>query len=345
MHERNAINKANNDLVMCSFPNWHKLFAKISMKSICIRIPDDVKRYLLDEMMILPKECMSEDQLNEVHVGYEEEDTENLEPPEFPEFSKLITEKLDELGGSAFLKTNWRSPKDSCWITAGQTMKVKDINDVYQLLKASSLCQEDLTQLNASVDDGREGSSSTLYRDSFLVFKKWREIHPGTEFRCFVRNKNLIGISPRDWPQYHAHILTQNKDIVNDIKSMFKEHIKTKFSLNDYIFDVVRDTKDRVYLMDFSPFHEKWSQPLAFTWDELLELTEDDDEPELRYLNADCGIQPRESNNYGIPTDVIEAIKASYEEGENSLNEFLASRLSNIVDSRNRENENDVNES
>lgn len=36
------------------------------------------------------------------------------------------------------------------------------------------------------------------------------------------------------------------------------------------IFDVVRDTKDRVYLMDFSPFGERWSESLAFEWEQLL---------------------------------------------------------------------------
>lgn len=72
-------------------------------------------------------------------------------------------------------------------------MKVKDITDVYQLLKASSLCKEDLIQLNIPTDDGNEVGSTVPDTDFYLVLKKWREIHPGTEFRCFVRDKNLIG--------------------------------------------------------------------------------------------------------------------------------------------------------
>lgn len=35
------------------------------------------------------------------------------------------------------------------------------------------------------------------------------------------------------------------------------------------IFDVVRDQKDQVLLIDFSPFGEKWSDSLAFEWPEL----------------------------------------------------------------------------
>lgn len=79
MHERSAIAKASSELSICSFQNWYKSFSKISIKSICIKIPDEVKRYLLDEIIILPKECMTTEQQNQVHEGYEDEDTENSE--------------------------------------------------------------------------------------------------------------------------------------------------------------------------------------------------------------------------------------------------------------------------
>ena len=123
-------------------------------------------------------------------------------------------------GGSAFVKTNWHCPRDSIWITAGQTLRVNDLTDVYQLLKASSICKDDLNQVD------QEG----FYQ---LVLKKWKDIHPGTEFRCFVKNRNLIAISPRDWPQYHEHLNTQKQDIIKDIVSLFKEKIKEKFSIDD----------------------------------------------------------------------------------------------------------------
>lgn len=195
-------------------------------------------------------------------------------------------------------------------------MCCKDITDIYQLLKASSISKEDLACHNLPIFDlqpmdGACSSTDTDNSDSsidqatncnqYLVFKKWHDIHPGTEFRCFVQNKKLIGISPRDWPQYHEYICTQRVNIVNDIVSIFKEHIKPKFPLYDCkqflhliirycinfwwlskfafllftdIFDVVRDAKDRVFLVDFSPFNEKYSESLAFEWSELMEHDE-----------------------------------------------------------------------
>lgn len=95
-----------------------------------------------------------------------------------------------------------------------------DLTDVYQLLKASSVCKDDLNRVE------QEG----FYH---LVIKKWKDIHPGTEFRCFVKNRNLIAISPRDWPQYHEHFKTQKQDIIKDIVSIFKEKIKEKFPIDN----------------------------------------------------------------------------------------------------------------
>lgn len=84
-------------------------------------------------------------------------------------------------------------------------------------------------------------------------------------------------------------------------------------------FDVVREQKDNVIVMDFSPYGPQWSEALAFEWSELDEIFDDrttteneqtdgnnDDDPEFRYVSTDTGIQPNKRNNYGIPKDVID---------------------------------------
>lgn len=108
-------------------------------------------------------------------------------------------------------------------------MCCKDITDVYQLLKASGICKEDFGSYDILDVDNTKNNDYKQY----LIFKKWHDIHPGTEFRCFVRNKCIIGISPRDWPQYHEYVCAQKLNIVNDIVTLFKEHIKPKFPLYD----------------------------------------------------------------------------------------------------------------
>lgn len=43
-------------------------------------------------------------------------------------------------------------------------------------------------------------------------------------------------------------------------------------------FDVVREAKDHVFLLDFSPFGEKYAESYAFNWSEL------EDESDVRWI-------------------------------------------------------------
>lgn len=362
----------------CSFPHWFEDFEKIAIRGVSVEIPENALEYLRDEIVVLPKECYpsenSVDNRNKVIDlttldaldADDKSEEDEIRQPEYPEFSKRITKAIAQLkGGVAFLKTNWHCPKDAFWITAGQTLQVKDITDVYQLLKASSIVKQDLNRhgLPDSIVDVPDSQLIHKTTDKhFIVLKEWHEIHPGTEFRCFVRRRSLIAISPRDWPAYHEDIVQQKRDICMDIRSIFRERIKDQFPLGSckfennlgvvlsiyapftVVFDVVRVAKDVVLLVDFSPFNELTTDPLAFDWIELNDermflevniqfniLTDSrtisflaihkflisiphsvfryifqNDDPEFRYLPNDCGIQPSKRNNYGIPIDIID---------------------------------------
>lgn len=81
---------------------------------------------------------------------------------------------------------------------------------------------------------------------------------------------------------------------------------------------MIRETKDHVILIDFSPFNEKYTTALAFDWnfllgDEIITPNDEDesDNPEFRYLDKDVGIQPNPRNNYGFPQEMIEMFKSS----------------------------------
>lgn len=301
----------------CMHVNWYELFRKDTIKSCIIPVPDDVLAYLRQDMLILPRECSN---FTDVSTGEgfqtthynafeeqfgsdgnaepeEEEDDSEDEQPTFPAFSQTLKDAIESLGGNAFLKTDWHCPKDAQWITLGQSLCVRDITDIYQLLKASSFSKEDFRERSAVNDSGYH-----------IVLKKWRDIHPGSEFRCFVRNGSLVAISPRHWPSYHEHIARERTEIVSDIVSLFKEKIKDTFPLKDYVFDVYRPGKDKVIIMDFSLYGKGHSDSLAFDYDQLddevLAATiEEEDEPEFRYLPNDCGIQPIKRNVYGFPQD------------------------------------------
>uniref|UniRef100_A0A182W7A0 Uncharacterized protein n=1 Tax=Anopheles minimus TaxID=112268 RepID=A0A182W7A0_9DIPT len=327
----------------CMHVNWYDLFRKDTIKSFTVTVPEDVLAYLRQDMLILPKECTNftdvrtgegfqtthynafDDQFGE--SDSDGEDTED-EQPEFTAFSQTLTDAIESLGGTAFLKTDWHCPKDAQWITLGQSLCVRDITDVYQLLKASSFCKEDFRERSTVNDSGYH-----------IVLKKWRDIHPGSEFRCFVRNRSLVAISPRHWPSYHEHIARERTDIVTDIVSLFKEKIKDTFPLNDYVFDVYRPAKDKVIIMDFSLYGKGHSDSLAFDYDQLdadvlVATIEEEDDPEFRYLPNDCGIQPIKRNVYGFPQDFRNFFQGAASSDTNSGGECSAEGDSNNLVNR-----------
>lgn len=61
MHVNNQEIKECVDLRACAYTNWYKKFRKITFDSVCIPLPDEIVKYLLDEIIILPKECYSND--------------------------------------------------------------------------------------------------------------------------------------------------------------------------------------------------------------------------------------------------------------------------------------------
>ena len=121
------------------------------------------------------------------------EDEQNI--PHFPELETDIAEAIEELGGSVFPKLNWSSPKDASWIALSGTLKCTNAADIFLLLKSSDFVMHDLSQAFEHCYVG-EGTLEDLPKrpERFqLVLRKWYELSPSMEFRCFVRDGRLIG--------------------------------------------------------------------------------------------------------------------------------------------------------
>ena len=98
-------------------------------------------------------------------------------PPSFPELTQWITQSIAELGGKAFPKLNWSSPRvawccrqthadtlvylhtsdlppvspppsqDAAWVNGDNTLQCTSPADVYLLLKSSDFIQHDLSRV------------------------------------------------------------------------------------------------------------------------------------------------------------------------------------------------------
>jgi len=273
------------DVLTSSLPAWYEKFEKCTIKSIILPLPAEVLSYLQDDgTLVLPEDSQPEttflrndeydDEQESVNSWGSDANEPSLKGPKFEEFNGKVRDALKKLGGSAFPKLNWSSPKDASWIALNNSLRCYTPGDVFLLMKSSIFVTHDLTCPFKDCDDDCNTEEPVLY---YLILRKWIEINPSHEFRCFVRNKELIGISQRDVSQNYACIPAQQNNIQSDIVSFWHENIENRFPLSDYVFDVYRPTKDKVILIDFSPFGATTDQ-LLFTWEELKDKKEEDDD-------------------------------------------------------------------
>jgi hypothetical protein len=109
----------------------------------------------------------------------------------FPVLAAQVASAIADLGGSVFAKLNWSAPKDAAWIGLNRSLKCGNFGDVIMLLKASDFVQHDLSRPFEHCSDSSSEAMSQLSYD--LVLRRWTDVNPASEYRCFVKNGHLIG--------------------------------------------------------------------------------------------------------------------------------------------------------
>lgn len=69
--------------------------------------------------------------------------------------------------------------------------------------------------------------------DYVLALRKWQNLRPESEFRCFIRNNALVGISQREVTQFFPQLSGREDDIESVIDDFFEEHVRKKFPLGN----------------------------------------------------------------------------------------------------------------
>ncbi|XP_067123680.1 translation initiation factor eIF2 assembly protein-like [Centruroides vittatus] len=237
------------NVLNCSFNNWFSQFQRVTMKSIILPLSIEFVDYLLADGVFLPK-CeehkfpLNEDDSDTEGWSDSDEDEED-KAPHFPEFDAKVKSAIQALGGNVFPKLNWSCPKDANWIALNKSLCCSCVTDIYLLLKSSDFISHDLTQpfkYCLDLPRAKEKFEETPLK-FYLILRKWIEIDPSTEYRCFVKNNNLIAISQRDYTNFYDHITYQKDDIIEDISTFFEVHIKDNFPDENYVFDVYRNRK------------------------------------------------------------------------------------------------------
>lgn len=215
----------------------------------------------------------------------------------FPEIHQKIKDTIKELGGEVAPKLNWSSPKDAAWISPHQnTVKCTTPNDIYLLLKSSNFITHDLdhafdgtVNISSSANQPATGSVSDLGFQPVLVLRSFFTPHQALEFRCFVKQRNLVGIAQRDLNHYNF-LLKLRPAIIARVKDLFDSRLRLTFPDGNFCFDVyvpevhnMNDDADseeeedpgkklgRARLIDINPWAPR-TDTLLFGWDELLDL-------------------------------------------------------------------------
>ncbi|KAF8978527.1 hypothetical protein BGZ52_005924 [Haplosporangium bisporale] len=287
----------------CSFSSWYPTFRSLTIKSKIIPLSEDFVSYLNADKVFIPgqsgislalsddDDSDDDDQISDMEKfkalqeathrqaqesdsdsDADEDEDEEAALPYFPELEDEIAQTIAEFGGEVFPKLNWSSPRDASWIATTNTLKCHNAADIFLLLKSSDFIAHDLAHAYEDCSDeaGEAGSGIRSRPENVvLILRKWFDLAPSMEFRCFVRDNKLIGISQRDMT-FYDFLKDIREELEEKIVDFFEERIQGKFTDSDYTFDVyITRNRERIYLIDFNPFAQK-TDSLLYQWEELL---------------------------------------------------------------------------
>ncbi|CCD22441.1 cell proliferation protein CDC123 NDAI_0A02840 [Naumovozyma dairenensis CBS 421] len=317
----------------CSFSKWYPLFKSHIPKAMIIKpLPNEFIQYLEQDGIILPNEDSStsfytqgitnddeneysdweEQAANDESSSEQEQENERVDPlVHFPEFHNKLKSAIDELG-SVTPKLNWSAPRDATWILPNNTMKCNEVNELYLLLNASNYIMHDLQnafdECTGKEEEEEEERRKSNTPEFELILRKWFDINPALEFRVFVQNGKIIGISQRDL-NYYDYLDALSDQFKDMLDGFVKDVIVPKFPDKDFVVDVyIPRPFNKIFLIDINPFARK-TDPLLFSWNELIESSGDKKDYELRLVkenNVGRFVSKEHSENQ-VPKDLIDA--------------------------------------
>jgi hypothetical protein len=261
-------------------------YRTITPKARTISLTDPFLSYLRADGIVLPPEDNDRATLADDDSGIysfseasDSEDEEDDPSAEWREIHNQIRDTIRELGGKVTPKLNWSAPKDATWISATNDLQCQSPNDVYLLLKSSDFVTHDLEHAFDDTDPEPTPSSTESTQAPIdtekvpyhLVLRKYFNLNPSLEFRCFVRNRMLLCMCQRDLN--HFDFLPPMRDSLRDrIQTFFDEKLKDTFPDPNFAFDVyIPPPHNKVWLVDINPWAVR-TDPLLFSWLEILRM-------------------------------------------------------------------------
>lgn len=307
------------DVLRCQIQEWYPKFRTHSIRTQIVTLPEEFVNFLLEDGLFLASdsdamptrtkiqnpELQAEDY---THWEEEEDDSDLPAVASFPDLAAEVETLIETLGGAVIPKLNWSAPKDTAWIATSGSMKCQNFGEISLLLKASDNVVHDLCHAFDSCDD----KSMEKPPHVVLAIRKWYDMRPEMEFRCFVRDNVLVGICQREVTGFYATLLGREEEISDMVSNFFFENLQEEFGGGDFSFDVYITKGGKVKLMDFNTWGGS-TLPLLFTWEELEEKHDEitrseiaiNSKPEFRIVMHEGLVQPGLRIGTGVPIDFV----------------------------------------
>eukprot|EP00960_Hanusia_phi_P041175 754872-Hanusia_phi.AAC.5 len=176
-----------------------------SIKTTFIDLKDDFYEYLLQDGLFLPEgvEQGSNPEAVEVDPNNQPVQQEQVIRPRFNDLVDAISKAIEDLGGEIFPKLNWSAPNDFV---------------VHDLCHAFDACADgpNASETTVSVENKRRPARLVL------ALRKWFDLKTSMEFRCFVHEEFLLGISQRDCSSNYEFLVEWRKEDLEEIHEALK---------------------------------------------------------------------------------------------------------------------------
>ncbi|HEY0004208.1 MAG TPA: hypothetical protein VGB17_05310 [Pyrinomonadaceae bacterium] len=175
--------------------------------------------------------------------------------------AKRIDAALCHYPEGAFIRLGSRSGKDSSY-AHNRGLRVTDGHGAIRLL----------TENSYRIAYDLRLALHHKYRPHIFV-RRWLEIPPWSEFRCFMKGRKLVGISQYDCRNLgHCALIATNAERIKAAIGEFFKAFSASSHLDDVVFDVfvVLDEHDShgpasVRLLELNPFFQK-TDACLFDW-------------------------------------------------------------------------------
>ncbi|KLT43776.1 D123-domain-containing protein [Cutaneotrichosporon oleaginosum] len=175
--------------------------------------------------------------------------------------------------GAVFPKLNWTSPRDAAFILpqGHGPLHSTSPRDIYLLLKSSDFVQHDLDPARAY--EGVAPADVPAEVSIELVLKRFTEMNPSQEVRCFVRDDILLGISQRDTNFYeHYQGEAEQAALVARVREFYEDEVRENYAGGpNYVLDLYLADSGRITITDFQPYRGS-TDALLFSYGELAGL-------------------------------------------------------------------------